>query len=295
MIGWESTNILPQCECTQLGASQVQLWVAARGHGNLWICLWFASQADPSLIYEDINLLQSCQVGVRTSYSQVAPYNCSCWAFERRMAWILPRVLVWRLEETFQPHLALCSCVLQWTEWLPGLQVDRGKNDLLKPVLEQTSVSYFPTWIVFDSPHCSFGGLVQQILWMPYSSPVEVALLQKGKAVQVEDIPRDGSPRNVPLWILMEEAILFKVLCYGILQPLNKGLTRSLESGIWEQLFCNVVTVSPILPVTSLYFLRVGWWILRRWNYGRDGEIMGRDGKYCMWAFFQKNILQVIE
>lgn len=34
---------------------------------------------------------------------------------------------------------------------------------------------------------------------MPYSSPVEVALLQKGKAVQVEDIPRDGSPRNVPL------------------------------------------------------------------------------------------------
>lgn len=154
MIGWESTNILPQCECTQLGASQVQLWVAARGHGNLWICLWFASQADPSLIYEDINLLQSCQVGVRTSYSQVAPYNCSCWAFERRMAWILPRVLVWRLEETFQPHLALCSCVLKWTEWLPALQVDRGKNDLLKPVLEQTSVSYFPAWIVFDSPHC---------------------------------------------------------------------------------------------------------------------------------------------
>lgn len=128
MIGWESTYILPQCECTQLGASQVQLWVAARGHGNLWICLWFASQADPSLIYEDINLLQSCQVGVRTSYSQVAPYNCSCWAFESRMAWILPRVLVWRLEETFQPHLALCSCVLQWTEWLPGLQVDRGKK-----------------------------------------------------------------------------------------------------------------------------------------------------------------------
>lgn len=57
----------------------------------------------------------------------------------------------------------------------------------------------FQTELYFSLPIAAVGGLVHQILCIAYSKPVEVALLQKGKAVQVEDIPRDGSPWNVPL------------------------------------------------------------------------------------------------
>lgn len=89
--------------------------------------------------------------------------------------------------------------------------------------------------------------------------------------MQGEDIPKNGNPWNVPLWVLMEEATLLVVACYGILQPL---LTRGHESGIWEQLFCNMVIVSLILPAITLYFLRVEWWILKRWNYGERWQVL---------------------
>jgi len=46
--------------------------------------------------------------------------------------------------------------------------------------------------ICLSLPTAAVGGLVQQIFRMPYSRPVDIALLQEGRAVQAEHIPRDG-------------------------------------------------------------------------------------------------------
>lgn len=55
---------------------------------------------------------------------------------------------------------------------------------------------FFFTLFVFLS---AVGELVQQIFCMPYSRSVQIALLQEGKAVQAEDIPRDGIVPGVSL------------------------------------------------------------------------------------------------
>lgn len=92
--------------------------------------------------------MQSCQAGDGESYSHVAPYKCSCCAFEWRVAWILQGCHF----GGWKRHSHIWLCVLQWTEFPSGRQ--RGKNNLLKPLLEQKSASCFPNWVVFFSPYC---------------------------------------------------------------------------------------------------------------------------------------------
>lgn len=185
-------------------------------------------------------------------------------------AWMLPGCWFGGWKRHFS-HIWLG--VLQLTEFLSGRQ--RGRNNLQIPLLEQTSASYFPNWVVFVSPHC----------WSWRAGPANTldALFQACWSCFARERERSAcrgySQRwqslECPLWVLTGKTTLLlqSFLLWDFAALANKKP--------WEQLFCSMVIVSLILPVTSLYFLRVWWWILRRWNYGERWQVL------CV-SFFSK-------
>lgn len=82
--------------------------------------------------------MQACQVGV----SHIMPCRCICCAFVWRVACILPRLPGWRLQQVIQAHLVLYSCTTTEQNSFQVASQRERKEDLLKSLLEQTSVSY---------------------------------------------------------------------------------------------------------------------------------------------------------